>query len=64
MRKLTTTFCLTLALLLGSVGASESAPNERSVKAEDAIKCAALYLIASALTVNRAYPVITHTHNI
>jgi len=52
MTKLLSILCLTLAVLLGSAGVSWATANKRNAKAENAIKCAAVYMIASALTEN------------
>ena len=50
MKKLTTTLCLTVALLFGCAGVCKS--NDFNVKAMDAIKCAAIYMIATSITAN------------
>ena len=52
MRHLTATLCLTIAVLLGSAGVSWGTANKINAKAESAIECAAMYLIASAITEN------------
>jgi hypothetical protein len=52
MTKLLSILLLTIALLLGSTGMSWATANKRNAKAENAIKCAAVYMIASAMTEN------------
>ena len=52
MRTLIANLCLTLAVLLGSAGVCWGTENIKNAKAENAIECAAIYMIASSMTEN------------